>query len=217
MFGDVAFAQAPYAALGGSTYPVAISESATGTAESDADIRYGGLILEGATGTDSSVGRNNVYAFLYDVVTGVDNTYSNGSTLRGTMVEGAGASEVTTVVSAVMNARVNELAQITADQLAVTVKPADVAEGATGTDASSRGAGVFATQEESATGTDTQTKTAIYSVAVAETATGTDNPSSSAIIVVNPSGVQLYIVIGNPLIWGVIDDTQNPNWVPIQT
>lgn len=217
MFGDVSFAQAPFAALGGNSYPVDVSESASGTASSGFDVRFGGLMFEGATSSDASMGVANIHAFLSDIATGVADAYANGSTLRGTVTEGVNATAVATVSSAQLSALVYELAQAVDTPSAVAIKPAGVVEGATGTDASDRGAGLFSTQSEGATGTDTSSKTAIYVSTIAETATGTDNPSSSAIIVVNPSGVQVHIAIGDPLSWGVIDDTQNPNWVPIQT
>ena len=54
-------------------------------------------------------------------------------------------------------------------------------------------------------------------VAVAEGATGTDTYTQVREINARPTGIQLYVNIGNVLIWAVIDDSQSPNWQNINT
>lgn len=218
MFGDVAFAQAPFAALGGNTFPVAIQESASVTTTSNFDVVYGGIINEGATVTTTATGRSSAYAIVYETINVFETLYANGSIFVATVSEVASVSTTNTVTAAELYARVNEeAAVVVAAPSAVSTVYGAIAESVTGTDTSSRGAGLFAAMSEAATGADTSSNTAIYSVTVAEQATGNDNPSAFSLIVVTPSGVQLYIAVGNSLVWGIVDDAQDPNWTLIQT
>ena len=130
MFGDVAFAQAPFASLGGNAYALEIAESAAASVVIIADSTLGGLIFEGADG----------------------------------------AATVAT----------------------------NVAFGAV--------------RAESATASNTQATQATYVRTVAESADALDSLSVVATINANVTGVQLYVLIGDALVWGSIDDNQNPNW-----
>lgn len=217
MFGDVAFAQAPFAALGGNTFPVAIQEGASVTATSNFDVVYGGVINEGATVTTTATGMASVHATVYETANVFETVYANGSIFVATVSEVAGVSTTNTVTAAELYARVNEEAAVVVAPSAVSTAYGAIAESATGTDTSSRGAGLFAAISEAATGADTSSNTAVYSVTVAEQARGNDNPSAFSLIVVTPSGVQLYIAVGNSLVWGMVDDAQDPNWTLIQT
>jgi hypothetical protein len=70
---------------------------------------------------------------------------------------------------------------------------------------------------DTATGTDTFSATLGYSVAFADTATISDTPSVIATINASVTGIQLYVYIGGALVWGQIDDNQNPNWQNINS
>lgn len=65
---------------------------------------------------------------------------------------------------------------------------------------------------DTATGTDTFSATLGYAVAFADTATIADTPSAVATIIASVTGIQLYVYVGNVLVWQVIDDSQNANW-----
>jgi hypothetical protein len=65
---------------------------------------------------------------------------------------------------------------------------------------------------DTATGTDTFAAAATFGVGFADTATITDTPSVVATIVASVTGIQLYVYVGNTLVWEVIDDSQNANW-----
>lgn len=217
MFGDVAFSQAPFAALGGNTFPVAIAEGASVSGIFDTELMRGGLIFEGASATDSLVGKSEAVGAVYEASVASDLFYSNGSIFVATISEAVGVSTTSTVTAAALYARVNEEAAVVVAPSAVSTVYGAIAESATGTDTSSRGAGLFAAMSEAATGADTSSNTAVYGVTVAEQATGNDNLSAFSVIVVTPSGVQLYIAVGNSLVWGMVDDAQDPNWTLIQT
>ena len=53
MFGDVTFAQAPFASLGGKVELASLSEAAVASAESDALTNFGGEIAESSTGSET--------------------------------------------------------------------------------------------------------------------------------------------------------------------
>jgi len=65
---------------------------------------------------------------------------------------------------------------------------------------------------DTATGTDTFATIIGFAVAFADTVTITDTPTVSATIVASVTGIQLYVYIGNVLVWAAVDDTQNANW-----
>lgn len=65
---------------------------------------------------------------------------------------------------------------------------------------------------DTATGTDTFSATLGYSVSFADTATITDSVSAIATINASVTGIQLYVYVGNVLVWAAVDDTQNANW-----
>ena len=70
---------------------------------------------------------------------------------------------------------------------------------------------------DTATSTDTFSATLGYSVEFADTATITDTPTVVATINASVTGIQLYVYIGGALVWGQIDDNQNPNWQNINS
>ena len=70
---------------------------------------------------------------------------------------------------------------------------------------------------DTATGTDTFVTLIGYNVAFADTATITDTPTAVVTIVVSVTGIQLYVYVGNTLVWVVVDDTQNANWQNINS
>ena len=65
---------------------------------------------------------------------------------------------------------------------------------------------------DTATGTDTFSATLGYSVEFADTATISDSVNALATIIASVTGIQLYVYVGNTLVWVVVDDTQNANW-----
>jgi hypothetical protein len=130
MFGDVAFAQVPFAALGGNTFLASISESSSAAETSSYTFSLGGLISESAGAADSQT---------------VTAAYSVA------IAETASAAETTTVQ-------------------------------------------------------------ARYFVAVSEAASAADIFTAVKTVNANVTGIQLYVLIGNALVWTVIDDSQNPNW-----
>ena len=211
MFGDVTFAQTPFAALGGNTYNYAVSETAAAAAVSDVETTLGGLVEEVSTGTDTVFNSNN--------------------RLLATNSE-------TAVASSTQAARIDALAAIaeiaagTAAQTARSSVRAAQAETATASDAPTARTNVLAAIAELAAALATPSATKVIAVAVSETASGTASQSvqvafvgtvaeaanalasTNAVATVNgrPDGIQLYVLIGNALVWGSIDDNQNPNW-----
>ncbi len=211
MFGDVTFAQAPFASLGGNTFSVSASDSATATANfTDQGIIRGGNIAESSAVQDSFVSQ---------------------AVMRPTQAETATAANVQSVILTAL-ASIQEQAGATAAQMAIGTFLAAQAETTTATAAQTAIGTLLASQAEVATGADSSNRGLLVSVAIAESATGTAtqvaqisvNASISEVVSalstlgvvkdanVYPTGVQLTINIGGALVWAVIDDSQNPNW-----
>jgi hypothetical protein len=131
VFGDVTFAQAPFAALGGNTFVTTVSESATASSVFSSD--------------------------------------------------------------AISTAQLNEISTALASFIATL--------------------SIFAVASESATATDLPNFAAsILNATASESASGADSPSADKVANVYVQGVQLYVSIGDVLVWAVIDDSQNANW-----
>jgi hypothetical protein len=211
VFGDVTFAQAPFASLGGNTFAATQPEAAAAVASFEApSVVRGGIMSETATGQE---------------------TQSVIATMVATQAETATSSEVQSVI-ANMVASALEQAGATDAQTAIGTFLASRAESASAADAQSAVGTFLAAQAEAATGDDDMTRGLLISVAIAESATGTATQvaqiSVNASIAeavsalstlgviktanVYPTGVQLTISIGGALVWAVIDDSQNPNW-----
>jgi hypothetical protein len=94
---------------------------------------------------------------------------------------------------------------------------AAIAESSTGTDSYVGSKVWYKTMEESAAGSATQTTSLSAVARVSETATALDTLSVIKTLPANVTGVQLYVNIGDVLIWVVIDDSQDPNWQNIPT
>mgnify|MGYP003345213628 CR=1 FL=1 len=68
MFGDVTFAQSPFASLGGATYGVAVSEAATAASTQSVITSFAGARAELATATATQTALANMYASRNEMV-----------------------------------------------------------------------------------------------------------------------------------------------------
>ena len=211
MFGDVTFAQAPFAALGGNTFSAALSESATGSEHQDGETTKGGFQDESSAASALQTVLANMRASQAEAATGSDSVFNAANILNAVAAEFASGTAAQTN-TANMLASQSEAAQGDDLPSATAVLYAALSEQAAGSD-SVLGVAVFAVAiSESASGQDASNRVAVRAATVAEYA------GASAILTplrqanVYPSGVQLLVNIGGVLVWVVIDDTQNPNW-----
>ena len=86
------------------------------------------------------------------------------------------------------------------------------AEGVEGSESIARGLVFLANMAEGATGEDVYTRATDFVTSLDEGATGRDVLTNLRQGNVYPDGVQLYVNIGDALVWGMIDDRQGPNW-----
>jgi len=218
VFGDVAFAQAPFASQGGKTLASALSESVvTSDAVAVPSVIRGGNVAEVAAAAETVVSLNNIMTAVRaeaGTATAVQNFIA--STLNASQAEIATGTDTQIAISTVRGA-VSETTTATAAQSAITTVLAAIAELATGSDSSNRGLLVSVAVSETATGTATQAKTTNATASVAELATALATISVVKTLNVNVTGIQLLVTIGDVLVWVVIDDSQNPNWQNIPT
>ena len=220
MFGDVAFAQAPFASQGGKTLASALSESATGLDSFSQESLLGGNIAETAAAAETFISLNNVMTAVRaegGTATAVQNFIA--STLVASQAETVTGTATQVAISTVL-ASISETATATDAQLAITTVLAAIAEIATGSDSSNRGLLISVSVSETATGNGLATATTSVNATVAELASGLDAYGRLKIANVYPAGLQLTVSVGNVLVWGTIPTDQtppDPNWQNIPT
>jgi len=211
VFGDVTFAQAPFASLGGNTFSVSALETATADALfAVPSLVRGGIISETSTGQDAFVSQAVMVATQSETATAA-NVQSVIATMVASMLEQAGATDAQAAIGTFLAAR-SESATATDAQSVIGTFAAAQAETATGDDDMTRGLLVFVAIAESATGAATQVSQVIFTGTVAEAVSALSSLGVIKTANVYPTGVQLTISIGGALVWAVIDDSQTPNW-----
>lgn len=221
MFGDVAFAQAPFAALGGKTFASALSESATADSSVSQESQLGGNINESGAVSDLFASLNNIMtAARAELATATDSTNFAASTLSAAQAETATGTDTPVAAPSTFYAAQAESATATDVQSVIATMLAAIAETATGSDESTRGLLVTVAVTESATGTAVFSTTTSVNASVAELASGLDAYSKVKSLNVYPEGLQLTVSVGDVLVWGTIPTDQtppDPNWQDIPT
>ena len=175
MFGDVAFAQAPFASQGGKTLASALSESAVASdAVAVPSVIRGGNIAETLAASEAFVSLNNIMAAVR-VEAGTATAVQNfiASTLIASQAETVTGTATQVAISTVL-ASISETATATDAQLAITTVLAAIAEIVTGSDTNAAGLLILVCVSESATGNGLATATTSVNATVAELASGLD-------------------------------------------
>ena len=103
MFGDVTFAQTPFAALGGATFASSLSESATASDSVFApSVIRGGIQAETATGTDSVVNLNNTLTASSFETAAAAETQAVIANMLASQAEAATATDAQTAVGTML-------------------------------------------------------------------------------------------------------------------
>jgi hypothetical protein len=211
VFGDVTFAQAPFASLGGNTFAVSATEAATATAVTEVpNLVRGGIMAEASAVQDSFVSQA-VMRPTQEEFASAANTQSVIANMLASALEQAGATDAQTAIGTFLASRA-ESASAADAQTAVGTFLAAQAETATGDDDMTRGLLVSVAIAESATGTATQVAQISVNASIAEAVSALSTLGVIKTANVYPTGVQLTISIGGVLVWAVIDDSQTPNW-----
>jgi hypothetical protein len=220
VFGDVAFAQAPFASQGGKTLASALSESVAGLDSVSQESSLGGNIAETAAAAETVASLNNIMTAVRaegGTATAVQSFIA--STLVASQAETATGTATQVAISTVL-ASISETATATDAQLAITTVLAAIAETAAGSDTNAGGLLILVSVSESATGTALATASTSVNASIAELASGLDANSVLKILNVYPAGLQLTVSVGNVLVWGTIPTDQtppDPNWQNIPT
>jgi hypothetical protein len=214
VFGDVTFAQAPFASLGGNTFAVSVSDAATASELSEApSVIRGKRVDEGATAQDAQSVIATMVATQAETAAAAD-AQSVIATMVANALEQAGAAAAQTAIGTFLAAQA-ESTTGTATQTAAGTVLAAQAEAATGADSSNRGLLVSVAIAESATGTTAQVAQLSVNVSIAEAVSALSTLGVVKEANVYPTGVQLYINIGGELVWATIDTDQSPGWTQL--
>jgi len=221
VFGDVAFAQAPFAALGGATLFSSVSESVTGSDACEQFFQAGALVQELATATDAVANLNNILvAARAESATATDSTNFAASNLVASYYDGVSASDTPSTAGSNYLVTVAETATANNAQSAVAEFYAAIAETATGTDEVNGGRVYVVEITEAATGTAVNTAGTTFPVSLQEAASAIDAYAKLKTLNVYPEGLQLNVYAGNVLVWGTIPTDQtppDPDWQNIPT
>lgn len=211
MFGDVTFAQAPFASLGGNTFAATSSEAATAQAVTAvSNVVRGGIMAEFSSGQDTFFSQAIIRPTQAESATAA-NVQSVIATMVASMLEQVGATATQSAIGDFLAAQA-ENATATAAQTAIGTFLADQAESAAGVEDTNRGLLISVAIAESAAGAGTFAAQVNFSGTIAEAVNALSTLGVVKTANVYPTGVQLYINIGGVLVWAVIDDSQNPNW-----
>lgn len=221
MFGDVTFAQAPFAALGGATVLSSVDEAATAADSVAQETRAGALIQEAAAALETFVSLNNIMvAARAESATATDVVATAPSNFIASQAETATGTDAPAAAPSNFLASQLESATATDAPSAIANLLAAIAEIATGSDTNAGGLLVSVSVLESATGNAVATATTSVKATVAELASGFDAYGKTKIANVYPAGLQLTVSVGNVLVWGTIPTDQtppDPNWQNIPT
>ena len=211
MFGDVTFAQAPFAALGGNSFAAAQDETAAVVASPDSQgVIRGGLQSESATGQDARAAAGILIAAQAETAAAAS-LQTVIATMVASTLEQAGATAAQAAIGTFLAAQA-ELAAATGAQAASGAFLATQAEAATVSEETDRGLLISVFIVEGATGEAAQVSQAVVSGSIAEAVSALSALGVVREANVYPTGVQLIISIGGALVWATIDDQQNPNW-----
>jgi len=221
VFGDVAFAQAPFASQGGATLFSSVAESATGSDAYVQTFQAGALVQESVTATDVAANSNNILvAARAESAEATDSTNFAASILVASYYDGVSAEEEYSTAGSNYLVTVQEEATSSDEPSASAVLYAAIEEESTGEDEVNGGRGFTVAITEAATGTSAQSTSVIYPVSVAEAATAIDAYAKLKTLNVYPQGFQLNVYVGQVLVWGTIPTPQtppDPDWTDIPT
>ena len=212
MLGDVAFAQAPFASQGGSTFNVAVSE--TGAIDSFTTVSSYiafGASDEAASALDSQSVLATFVANNSESASGADVFDTLNNIFNVLLSDGASGLDAVTVQVNFVSTVAEAAAAIDA-LLSQADFVAAVAEAASATDAPQGGLLLLVSISEAASGVDAYTNQLATLALIQEFAVGLDNMSVIKTLNASVTGVQLIVRVGNILIWLPINDNQDPNW-----
>ena len=212
MLGDVAFAQAPFASQGGSTFSASVSE--TGAIDSFTTVSSYiafGASDEAASAVDTQSVLATFVADNSETASGADVFDTLNNIFNGLLSDGAsGLDEITVQVDFV--SAVAEAASAVDEFFSQTDFVAIVAEASSANDELLSGLAILASVDEAASGLDAYSTQLDTTALVQEFAAGLDGMSAVKTLNVDATGVQLVVRVGNILIWLPINDNQDPNW-----
>jgi hypothetical protein len=220
VFADAAFAQVPFASAGGVTFVSALSEFATADSSVSQESLLGGNIAETAAASNLVSTILQAVATQAETATATATQNFAASTFVATQAETATATDAPAFIASILNAAQDEI--VLAEDLpsAISTVYAALAEVANILDSVNAGRGFSVAVAESATGSNAQSVIVTFTANASETATASDAFTVLKTVNARPAGIQLYVYIGDVLVWEPINTDQtppDPNWQNIPT
>jgi hypothetical protein len=216
VFGITAFAQSPFAALGGSAYNEAVGESVASADVVSISLTQAPTIFEFISVVDTQVSDQTLAALISESTSSVDTlsnillgvAFQDESMLAAENIAQLTGKFVTVADSVSTNdtfAVINNVFNITVSE---ATTPSD-------TDSSS-GLILIEEVDEVMDIVDTKTGVFVFGRGVAESVAVADNMTFAASTKAFPTGVVINLSVNNVNVWGDINDDADPNWVIIQ-
>ena len=216
MFGITAFAQSPFAALGGNVYNQSLSESVASADVVSISLTQAPTIFEFISVVDTQVSDQTLAALISESTSSVDTlsnillgvAFQDESMLAAENIAQLTGKFVTVADSVSTNdtfAVINNVFNITVSE---ATTPSD-------TDSSS-GLILIEEVDEVMDIVDTKTGVFVFGRGVAESVAVADNMTFAASTKAFPTGVVINLSVNNVNVWGDINDDADPNWVIIQ-
>jgi hypothetical protein len=214
MFGITAFAQSPFAALGGTAFAVSLAESFTSTDVFASQTVFQGLNFESLSLSDADSGATFNFRPTVAENFSLDTVEGNISVYDLTLAELFTATESLLFgfvypVSLADSLSLTDAPNVTSLFITTVAETMTVSESMTG--------GFFygVVTADTATITDTTTAQYAFGPTVAETLTAVDTVPATAIY--RPAILETVTLTDAPIGrgWFIIVDDQNPNWVQI--
>lgn len=212
MFGDVAFAQAPFSAAGFvGPLDAAVAESGAITDSLNAGNIFVSSLSESSSGLESVDTFNNILNAANSEAAEVVSDVAVQTDFAALVAEVVAAESAQTVI-ATMLASVNETGSVSDDLSVSTTKLAEVLEAASAQHISQATVVFLGIIFEAGAGLDDVNQGDVFSVTVAEAAAVVDSLAAFRSISVFPEGVQIFVQLGTTLVWATLNNSQIPDW-----
>lgn len=216
MFGDVTFAQTPFAALSGNTFFAVVLEAATADEHQEGASFKGGNQEESSSTSHTQTVLGTFVASQAEQATATDTVANAANILNAVASEGAAALAALTNTANMLASQAENTSALAAPS-ATAVLYAALAEQVTGTDAFVGSRLYVVSISEGAAGSDASNRVVIRPATVSEQVSAAASLTKIKDANVYPAGVQLVVNVGGVLIWAEVIDTQNPNWTQISS
>lgn len=216
MFGYATLAQSPFAALGSGGNSIDVDFSSSASAGSDTVTAQGNVFVatlntSGST-QDTANTINNIFNNVLASTASASNTQDRQFVGGAVIDESVDGLDTYTNVATLLGAVAENISSAFGFATAASVLYSAISAAASGLASVSTNTSLAVAISEGASAASTQTVQVVFVGTLAGAANAASTLGVLRAANVYPDGTQLYVRVGGALVWGMIDDTQTPNW-----